>query len=178
MIWQLKRYRISWVYGAEMSYVHVIIHNLRVTFLNVEKQLFVHSWLVQTSSQWLFECNFTSIISVTKSFVLGHLSNPKKHTIISHMIIITIVIYFHFSHYLQKQRFLSTTQRSIRLNKLISYSFFCFNNIVFISRYNAHPNTKNDKCIIFLSCHLHISWNHTQTTHLIVYFFLFDGLNG
>ena len=94
------------------------------------------------------------------------------------MIIITIVIYFHFSHYLQKQRFLSTTQRSIRLNKLISYSFFCFNNIVFISRYNAHPNTKNDKCIIFLSCHLHISWNHTQTTHLIVYFFLSDGLNG
>ena len=113
-----------------------------------------------------------------KSFVLGHLSNPKKHTIIFHMIIITIVIYFHFSHYLQKQRFLSTTQRSIRLNKLISYSFFCFNNIVFISRYNAHPNTKNDKCIIFLPYHLHISWNHTQTTHLIVYFFLFNGLNG
>ena len=108
-----------------------------------------------------------------KSFVLGHLSNPKKHTIISHMIIITIVIYFHFSHYLQKQRFLSTTQRSIRLNKLISYSFFCFNNIVFISRYNAHPNTKNDKCIIFS----HATYTYRETTHklhtwLFTFFYL------
>ena len=104
-----------------------------------------------------------------KSFVLGHLSNLKKHTIIFLMIIITIVIYFHFSHYLQKQRFLSTTHRNIRHNKLLFYSFYCFNNIVFISRNNAHPKTKNDKCIIFLPYHLHTSWNHTQTTHLIVF---------